>query len=121
MAQKKKGKQGFASNPQNINKKGRPEGSRNKTTLMKAQLAIDDAAEAAIETLIALMSNDKALLGIDGDVPLTLRMNASKLLFDKSIANEKEKEKDSVSGSQEDFEEDTTPIVQLVPIKKEGG
>lgn len=118
----KKGKQGFASNPQNINKKGRPKGSRNQSSLAKAQLMIDDIAGAATSTLIAMLQNDKATLQIDSDVPLSIRRDVAKLLLDKSIANEKEKEKSSNTDSEGSYEEeDDTPIVQLVPINREGG
>ena len=54
-AQKRKG---FGSNPENINRGGRPKGSRNKSKLIKAQLAFDDYAELAAERLKQIMMNN---------------------------------------------------------------
>lgn len=83
---------GFALNPEGINLAGRPKGSRNKTTLLKAQLQLDDSTEAAAEFLDALLRNDKELLGIKDDVPLVLRHKAAVDILNKAIANEKDKE-----------------------------
>lgn len=70
---------------------GRPVGSRSKSSLFKAQQTFDDIAEEAAQTLIALARNDKKFLNTAADVPATIRLNACKVLLDKSIANEKEK------------------------------
>tara|TARA_R110002072_G_scaffold57844_1_gene148303 strand:- start:648 stop:1025 length:378 start_codon:yes stop_codon:yes gene_type:complete len=83
---------GFAANPENRNKTGRPKGSRNKSSILKAQLVFDSETEEAAMTLAALMRNDKDFLGIGEDVPLSLRKDACKLIMDKSLANEKDKE-----------------------------
>jgi len=72
--------------------RGRPKGSRSKSKLILAQMQIDDAAGLAVDTLVALMKNDKAYLGITDDVSPTLRFNVSKTILDKAIANEKDKE-----------------------------
>lgn len=72
--------------------KGRPKGSRNKAKLIVAQMNIDNAAGLAVDTLIALMKNDTKFLKIKDDVSPTLRFNVCKLVLDKAIANEKDKE-----------------------------
>lgn len=72
--------------------RGRPAGSRNKSKLIKAQLKFDDASELAAETLKALMKNDKEFLNISDDVPATIRLQACKVILDKAIANEKDKD-----------------------------
>jgi hypothetical protein len=73
-------------------KAGRPSGSRNKSTLMKAQVKIDDLTLEAVDYLEALMKNDKAKLACDDNVPYSIRFNATKEILAKGIANEKEKE-----------------------------
>jgi hypothetical protein len=72
---------------------GRPKGARNKSKLIKAQLAFDDAAELAAETLVSIMKNDTEALNLNKseDVPMTIRLQACKLIIDKAIANEKDK------------------------------
>lgn len=111
-----KGKQGFASNPHLINRGGRPRGSRNKSTLIKAQLKFDTASEEAAATLEAMMRNDKEYLGIKEDVPLSLRQSACKEILAKAIANEKDKE----PTTEKEEPKDNTPAIPLfspVPIK----
>jgi len=71
---------------------GRRKGSRNKTTLAKAQLQIDDLSLVAVGYLEALMRNDKDFLDCKDNVPYTVRFNAMKEILNKGIANEKEKE-----------------------------
>ena len=69
-------------------KAGRPAGSRNKSTLMKAQVRIDDLTLVAVDYLEALMKNDKNLLNCKDDVPFSIRFNATKEILSKGIANE---------------------------------
>lgn len=73
-------------------KAGRPVGSRSKSTLMKAQVLIDDLTLEAVEYLRALMKNDLTKLGSKIEVPYSIRFNATKEILAKGIANEKEKE-----------------------------
>ena len=70
---------------------GRPKGARNKSSLMRAQLLIDDFSEEGVKRLIALAKNDKDYLGIADDVPCTIILGSIKVLMDKSVANEKDK------------------------------
>ena len=94
--EKPKQKKGFAlkKNKKNINREGRPSGSRNRSKIIAAQLKIDDTALASVDFLKALMSGDKELLGLtDGkEIPLSLRLKAAESLLNKGIANEKTKE-----------------------------
>ena len=99
----------------NKNGAGRPKGVRNKSTLVKAQLAFDDAAELAAQTLIALMKNDKQFLGITDDVPATIILQACKTVIDKSIANEREKE--PVNASEEETRQDKANNIFKMPVR----
>lgn len=115
-----KSTKGFASNPENINRGGRPKGSRNKSTLIKAQLRLDDMSLQATEIIQAIMNNDKETLGLKEteDVPVTLRLAAAKEALNKAVANEKEKEPQKPAGeAARDEEEDNTPIFSPVPVK----
>ena len=75
----------------NKKKAGRPVGSRNKSTLIKAQVLIDDLSYESVQYLEALMKNDTEFLNCKTDVNYTIRFNATKELLSKGIANEKEK------------------------------
>lgn len=112
-----KGKQGFASNPHLINRGGRPKGSRNKSTLIKAQLKFDTASEEAAATLEAMMRNDKEYLGIKEDVPLSLRQSACKEILAKAIANEKDKDSTSNDKEEDKAEAQSVPLFSPVPVK----
>ena len=115
----KKSTRGFASHPHLINKGGRPKGSRNKSTLVKAQLQMDSDTEFAAELLGAIMRNDKEFLGIRDDVPIPVRITAAKEVLNKSIANEKDKEPVDQPNAK-DEEEDLTPVFSPVPVAKNG-
>jgi|TARA_R100001129_G_scaffold81160_1_gene55238 hypothetical protein len=110
---------GFAANPHLINRGGRPKGSRNKSSLMKAQLAMDSWAEMAVDGLIALAENDTKKLGTSekDNVPYSIRLAAMKELLAKSIANEKDKLGEKPKGKSEEKEEDNTPVVSSQPVK----
>lgn len=114
--EKPKALKGFAANPENINRGGRPKGSRNKSTLLRAQIQMDTDTEYAAEMLGAVMRNDKDFLGITVDVPTTLRIAAAKEVLNKSIANESTKE--PTEGTTVQQEEETTPMFSAVPVAK---
>ncbi len=115
-AEKKTGNanKGFAANPQNINRGGRPKGSRNKSTLLRAQIQMDSDTEFAAELYGALMRNDKDFLGIKDDVPISMRLAAAKEVMNKTIANEKEKEPQTPQEIHK--EEQTTPVFSAIPV-----
>lgn len=77
--------------PEKKRGRGRPRGSRNTSSMHKAQLLLDTNAERFAELVLALADNDKVKLNSDSDVPYTVRLSAIKLGLDKSVANEKEK------------------------------
>lgn len=112
-------RKGFASNPENINRAGRPKGSRNRSTLIKAQIKMDSATEYAAELLEAIMSNDKEFLGIKDDVPVGMRIAAAKEVLNKSIANEKDKEPVVETPKSQD-EEEAVPMFSPVPVTAAG-
>lgn len=106
-------RKGFGSNPENINRGGRPKGSRNKSKLIVAQLGIDDLAVVAVERLGMLMMGDSAGLGIKDEIPPKLQFDAMKELLGKAIAGEKDKlgvESKKASGKTKD-ETAATPKV----------
>lgn len=85
---------------------GRPLGARNKSKLLKAQLTFDDSAELAAETLVAIMTNDHEKLNIPEkeSVPMSIRLQACKIVIDKAVANERDK----VEGEDNDSSETST-------------
>jgi hypothetical protein len=91
---KRSGKGGFGDNPQNINRSGRKKGTKNKSTLVQAQLMVKDLSECAAATLEALMKSDKDFLGIKDDVPIKMRYDAAKELLTKATEFEKETKKE---------------------------
>lgn len=109
-------KKGFASNPTAINRAGRPKGSRNKSTLLRAQIQMDTDTEYAAELLGAVMRNDKEFLGVTQDVPMSLRIAAVKEVLNKSIANESNKEPSG--GHTVAEEEDSKPLFSMTPVEK---
>lgn len=118
---KPKAKRGFAANPHLINKSGRPKGSRNKSSLLKAQLNIDDLSVAASELLEAMIHNDKATLGITDDVPIKMRMDAANSVLNKAIANEKDKVAAEAKASKEKAEDSPKApsiVVSTKAVKK---
>jgi hypothetical protein len=86
-------------------KPGRPKDSRNKSTLMKAQILIDGLTLDAVGYLEAMMRNDKDKLDCKDDVPYSIRFNATKEILAKGIANEKEKSVPTTSTSTSETED----------------
>lgn len=96
MARWKKGQSG------NIN--GRPRGSRNKSSLIKAQLTLDDAMPAVMRMYVAIANRDGTALAEFGltpkDITPKLMLEAGKVLVTqgasemKALAAEQKKEGD---------------------------
>jgi hypothetical protein len=82
-------------------KPGRPTGSRNKSTLMRAQVRIDDLTFEAVQYLEALMKNDLQKLDSKDDVPYSIRFSATKEILAKGIANEASKKAVDIPEAQE--------------------
>lgn len=118
---KVKSKRGFAANPENINRGGRPRGSRNKSSLLKAQLNLDDLSVASAELLAAIVHNDKETLGVKDDVPLKMRMDAANSVLNKAIANEKDKVAAESKADKDDKDKEPTKpsiVVSTKAVKK---
>lgn len=106
-------KKGQSGNPA-----GRPKGSRNKSSLVKAQLMLDDSSETAVKLFRALMSRDEALLEEFGlspdDVNVKAMMESAKVVLSQSASEMKalatDKKKDDVPVS----DKETTPVFQNV-------
>jgi hypothetical protein len=84
---------GFANpeNRKNINLSGRPKGSRNKSTLIRAKQSLNVSAEDAAKFLSDLVNNNTGALDLpQGEsVPLTLRLKAATEIINKSLASAK--------------------------------
>lgn len=113
-AQKRKG---FGSNPENINREGRPKGSRNKSKLIKAQLAFDSYSELAVDRLKQIMMNDAKGLGVK-EVPISMQVQAAKVILDKAIANEKEKQGQAKNSQHSLGEKTQNPVVYSTASKE---
>ena len=118
-------KKGFGSNPQNINRAGRPKGSRNKASMKQARDFVDANALECAQYLTAIMRNDKEFLDIKSDVDIKTRKAAALDLFNKSIANEKdnkeleEDERRAASKQapeEEEDEEDADPVFSSTAV-----
>lgn len=92
---------------------GRTPGTRNRSSLIRTQIEFDSAAPIAARTLIALMKNDKEFLNITEDVPTSIILQACKVVIDKAIANEKEKE--PVTPTQEESAEPVQKMPRVFP------
>lgn len=92
---------------------GRPKGARNKSKLLLAQLKFDDVAEMAADTLVAIMQNDLPNLNLKDqeDVPMSLRLQACKVIIDKAIANEKDKVDDDSDNSNQKVTDEAPRVV----------
>lgn len=100
-------KKGQSGNPS-----GRPKGSRNKSSLVKAQLTIDNSAEFAAKLFEAIVTRDAAKLAEFGlttdDVNLKSMMEAGKTIMThsagemKAIAADTKKTPDNGGQSQTD-------------------
>ncbi len=94
MAKFKKGQSG--------NPNGRPRGSRNKSSLIKAQLTLDDAMPAVMRMYVAIANRDEDVLNEFGltraDITPKLMLEAGKVLVTqgssemKALAAEKKAE-----------------------------
>lgn len=105
---------GHSANPH-----GRPKGSRNKSSLLKAQLEVDNASEAAAKMFTAIMTGNEEDLAEFGlkpsDVNAKLKMDAAKQVMamakDEMKALKAENEE---SQKEKDKKEDTGPIFSSV-------
>lgn len=81
----KKGKSG--------NPNGRPRGSRNKSSLIKAQLTLDDAMPAVMRMYVAIANRDEAALAEFGltraDITAKLMLEAGKVLVTQGASEMK--------------------------------
>nr|DAJ98522.1 MAG TPA: hypothetical protein [Caudoviricetes sp.] len=97
-------KKGQSGNPS-----GRPKGSRNKSSLVKAQLTIDNSAEFAAKLFEAIVTRDPVKLAEFGlspnDVQLKSMMEAGKVIMThsagemKAIAVDNKKNPDNIGGN----------------------
>lgn len=95
---------------QSGNPNGRPRGSRNKSSLIKAQLTLDDAANTAAEVLVAVLSGNEELLKkygmVAGEVTPKLKLEAAKMMLAqvsgemKALASEKKTDEKPVATQQ---------------------
>lgn len=98
---------------QSGNPNGRPRGSRNKSSLIKAQLTLDDAMPAVMRMYVAIANRDaKALMefGLEvKDITPKLMLEAGKVLMTqgasemKALAAQKSAEENKPVEKQEDM------------------
>lgn len=116
----KKGKQGFASNPQNINKGGRPKGSKTRNTLDEAVTRFEANQLDAAQVIIAIMQGNKDYLGVE-EVKVSERLNAAKYVIkapteiakDNKTSETIEEEEESNNKEEELTSAKVVPLVQM--------
>jgi hypothetical protein len=96
-------KQGQSGNPN-----GRPKGSRNKSSLIKAQHKLDDGSEVAARLLNAIMQGDEELLSEfdikPEEVTLKLRVDSAKIVLSQTANGMKTLEEKAAPNESEDGE-----------------
>lgn len=102
---------GFALNPEKINRGGRPKGSRNKSSIQKAQYDLDSLAEAAVAVLGEMM--------VDTELKASDRRAAAVEILKRTTKEESKRPAEADNDRSQQEEEDSTPIFSPVPIKKE--
>ena len=112
-------KKGHSGNPY-----GRPKGSRNKSSLVKAQLTIDNSAEFAAKLFEAIVTRDPVKLAEFGlktdDVQLKSMMEAGKVIMTHSAGEMKaiavDSKKDGEKGGEKP--QDNKPTFSAVATLK---
>lgn len=107
-------KKGFASNPEGINRGGRPKGAKKTPSSGRRDTKLENYSAMAVETLKNLMTNNKKKLGISEDVSPTVRLNASKEI----IARSKELEKEQGENANNTANQPNKPTFSAVPVKQ---
>lgn len=107
-------KKGQSGNPN-----GRPKGSRNKSTLVKAQLLLDDTSEVAVKLFQAIVSRDEDALAEFGllpdDVNLKSMMEAAKVVLAQASSEMKALSSEKKGAEKEEkVPEDSKPRFQNV-------
>lgn len=88
MVDKKKGKQGFASNPENINRGGRPKGALSKDATKDAIKRFKANRLDAAQLIIDIMNGDEKKLG--KEIKISERMGAAKYVIQAPAQLEEE-------------------------------
>lgn len=90
---------------QSGNPNGRPKGSRNKSSLIKAQHKLDDGSEVAARLLNAIMQGDEELLSEfdikPEEVTLKLRVDSAKIVLSQTANGMKTLEEKAVPEASE--------------------
>ena len=113
---KKKGKQGFASNPQAINRGGRPRGSKTRNTLEEAITRFEANQLDAAQVIIAVMQGNKDFLEVD-EVKVSERLNAAKYVIKAPTEIAKDnKTSETIDEEETDNEEEQLTSAKVVPL-----
>jgi hypothetical protein len=109
------------SKGQSGNPNGRPRGSRNKSSLIKAQHKLDDGSEVAARLLNAIMQGDEELLSEfdikPEEVTLKLRVDSAKIVLSQTANGMKtleEKATPDTSDSEEGKPKENKPVFSRV-------
>lgn len=109
------------SKGQSGNPNGRPRGSRNKSSLIKAQHKLDDGSEVAARLLNAIMQGDEELLSEfdikPEEVTLKLRVDSAKIVLSQTANGMKtleEKATPDASENEEGKPKENKPVFSRV-------
>lgn len=101
-------KKGHSGNPL-----GRPKGSRNKSSLVKAQISLDNTSETAAKLFEAVVSRDPNKLKefglVEGDVNLKAMLEAAKIVMGHAAGQMKALESNEKKESEKSAMEDNKP------------
>ena len=115
-----KGKQGFASNPDNINKGGRPKGSKSRNTLKDAIKRFEANQIGAANIIIQIMNGNEAFFDGKEIKPMD-RFSAARYVITapeqmrKGVDDDASEEQDDDSKSEDSV---VKPLVQLNVVSK---
>ncbi len=113
--------QGFGSNPQNINKGGRPKGSKLRNTLDDAVKRFEANQLDAAQVIISIMQGNAAALGVE-EVKVSERLNAAKYVIKapSEIAKDNKTSEalaEEVENEEKQQEQSSGKIVPLVQMR----
>jgi len=116
MSKKEKGRQGFASNPQNINKGGRPKGALSKDATKDAIKRFKANRLDAAQLIIDIMNGDEQKLG--KEIKISERIGAAKYVIQAPSQLEAELEyRDVEETTEEKISSQDNTVVPLVQMR----
>lgn len=116
MVDKKKGKQGFASNPENINRGGRPKGALSKDATKDAIKRFKANRLDAAQLIIDIMNGNEK--GLGKEIKISERMGAAKYVIQapaqlEAELNGEDPKSETTEEKIEKQDKVVTPLVQI--------